>query len=121
MNQFEYALNRLLQFVSTEIKYTKPLNTDSPIENNFGEILFDELNVRLALVKYEIAFCVEMPNVLFDVLFSFIQRAEARATLPQIEPYKVDTFIKGKLELLRQITHRVRVSLEEIKKGMAIS
>ena len=121
MNQTEYVLNRILHFISTEIQHAKPLNPDIPIQNNFDDALFDELDIVLALVKYEIEALVEIPDELLDFRFTLHQLAKAIALMSKIEPDKVEEFRSGKYKMLSDIGEQLRRGLKTIQKGNTAS
>jgi hypothetical protein len=113
MNEIKCVLDRILYHISTEIRHKIRLNPDIPIQNNFDDVYFDELDLVIALVNYEIEALVEIPDEFLDYRFSFRQLAEAIALLPKIESDKVEEFREGKFKLLKLIADTLR---EELRK-----
>ena len=121
MNETDRVLDRILYFISTEIRNKIRLNSEIPIQNNFDDVYFDELDLVIALVKYEIEALVEIPDEFFDYRFTFRQFAEAIALLPKIELDKVEEFRAGKWKMLSDMAETMRRELNKIQKENTIS
>lgn len=114
-------VDRILNLISTEIRYTISLNPDILIQNQFDDIKFDELDLLIALIKYEIDALVEIPDELCDYRFTFRQLAEAISLLPKIQETEADNFRAQKWKMLSQIADKLRSELKRIQKGINIS
>ena len=86
MHPTSIILENILQLVSATIEHAKPLHPDVPIQNQFDDSNFDELDYFLALVQYELDFLVEIPDQLAeDYRITFRQLAEAIGYLKPVE------------------------------------
>jgi hypothetical protein len=101
-------LERLLFHIKDVTGYQKPINPDIQIQNTFDDVLFDELDIVIALVKYEIEALVGILDEFLDYRLTFRQLAEAIALLPKVEPDNVVEFRAGKYKMLSNVAEDLR-------------
>ena len=122
MHQTSIILENILQLVSTTIDHAKSLHPDVPIQNQFDDFNFDELDYFLALVQYELDFLVEIPDQLAeDYRITFRQLAEAIGYLKPVEDAKAEEFRENKRAMIRQFASQMLEKIERMKKGTNVS
>jgi hypothetical protein len=98
-----------------------PLNPDVSIQNQFDDIKFDELDLIIALIKFEIDELVEIPDEFCDYRITFRQLAEAITLLPKIQKVSADEFRTQKWKMLSDMGEKLRRELGRIQKEQKIS
>jgi len=118
MHPTSIILENILQLVSATIEHAKPLHPDVPIQNQFDDSNFDELDYFLALVQYELDFLVEIPDQLAeDYRITFRQLAEAIGYLKPVEDAKAEEFRENKRAMIRQFASQMLEKIERMKNG----
>ena len=122
MHPTSIILENLLQIVSTTIEHAKPLHPDVPIQNQFDDSNFDELDLFLALVQYELDYLVDIPDQLTeDYRITFRQLAEAIGYLKPVEDAKAEEFRANKRAMQRQVASQMLKEIERMKNGTDVS
>ena len=122
MHPTSIILENILQLVSATIEHAKPLHPDVPIQNQFDDSNFDELDLVLALVQYELDFLVEIPDQFIeDYRITFRQLAEAIGYLKPVEDAKAEEFRANKRAMQRQVASQMLKEIERMKNGTDVS
>ncbi len=109
----EELLTNYLRFLDEEIYGDTCFDPDMPIQNQFGEIL-DELDFRLATVKFEMDSLVEIPMNAISSETTLRELVERVANQPKISKAEAPAFLKKKKSDLTKIARLMAEDLQSM-------
>ena len=109
----EELLQNYLRFLDEEIYGDQGFDPDVPIAQQFGEIL-DELDFRLATVKFEMDSLVEIPKGAINSSTTLRELVEQVAAMPKISKAEAPAFLKKKKGDLTKIARLMAEDLQSM-------
>ncbi|MDD3146583.1 MAG: hypothetical protein PHD82_04725 [Candidatus Riflebacteria bacterium] len=109
----EDLLNSYLRFIDEEVYGDKGFDPDVPIKDQVGQIL-DELDFRLATVKFEMDELVEIPAAAISSSTTLRELVEKVAEMPKISKAEAPAFLKKKKADLTKIARLMAEDLQSM-------
>ncbi|HNX77536.1 MAG TPA: hypothetical protein PLM07_08505 [Candidatus Rifleibacterium sp.] len=109
----EELLTSYLRFLDEEIYGETCFDPDVPIKNQFGAVL-DELDFRLATVKFEMDSLVEIPMNAISGETTLRELIEKVAAQPKIGKAEAPAFLKKKKDDLTKIARLMAEDLQSM-------
>jgi len=109
----EELLQNYLRYVVDETDGDQGYHPDGPGPQKFGEIL-DELDFRLATVKFEMDSLVEIPKAAISSSTTLRELVEQVAAMPKISKAEAPAFLKKKKGDLTKIARLMAEDLQSM-------